>query len=143
MKKNILIIFLSFNSILFAQTTNKKEDIQKLLTVLRIKNTMQSMVSQGIELYKKQKPAVSGHIWEEIKNSVDYNPYMTKVSAIFDINYSQAEIKHLIVLAAKAKQGKQPKFTSAVKEQLYNAGYEFGKNFANKVNQQLKLKGYY
>lgn len=142
MKKLLLLSLLAFCFAGSAQTTTKQQDIQKLLTALQIKNIMQSMVSNGIELYKKQKPAVPQQVWNDIKKSVDYSSYMTQVAAIFDNNYSQPEIKNLITLAASAPPGKLPQFKKIVQQELYNAGKEFGNNFGNLIKLTLKSKGY-
>ena len=141
MKKTVFILFLIFPFTLFAQTT-KTQDIQKLIEVLQIKNNIQNMAGSGIELYKKQKPAVPQHVWNEILSSMDYRPYLNKVASIFDNNYTQAEIKHLLELANNAKPGRIPKFKPIVKEQIYTASNEFGKQSAELIAQQLKNKGY-
>jgi len=127
------LLLLTFSS--FGQT--KEQDIQELISVLQIKSTMQTMVSESIELYKKQKPFVINQVWENIKNSVDYTVYLNSVSSVFSNNYTQAQIKQLISLTIKAKPGKQPKFKPAVKEQLYNASNKFGKKFALALKEKV------
>lgn len=136
----LALAFTCLTNISFAQT--KQQDVQNVITVLNIKPAMQNMVSGGINLYKSKRPLVSQAIWDDIVSMVDYTPYLNKVAVIFDKNYTQPELKHLITLATNAKPGKQPKFKPAVKTALYNAGNEFGKDFANLINLQLKMKGY-
>ena len=70
------------------------------MTAMQIKLTMQTMVSKGIDIYKKQKPAVPQQVWDEIQKSVVYTSYMDKVADIFDKNYTQPEIKELITLSS-------------------------------------------
>ncbi len=139
--KNILLLSLLLVSF-SAFTQSKQQDVQNLLTVLKIKPTMLNMVNTGIDLYKRQKPLVPQNTWDNIKNLVDYTLYVNKIAGIFNNNYTQPELKHLIILAQKAKPGKQPKFKPAVKTLLYNAGNEFGKQFASLIKEELRLKGY-
>lgn len=141
MKKIFLLPLLILSMTAFAQKTSKQQDIQRLLTALLIKPTMQNMVSKGIEYFKKQKPLVPLQVWDNIKTTIDYTPYMTMVAVIFDSNYSQPEIKNLIS-QTDADKSKIPQFQNTVQKQLYNAGSEFGKNFAELLKNTLKSKGY-
>lgn len=141
MKKILLLPAILFSLSVFAQTTTKQQDIENLLTALQIKPTMQNMVSKGIELYKKKKPAVVQQVWDDIKNTVDYTSYMNKVLGIFDTNYTQPEIKNLVSLAATTKP-ELFKFKNIVQQQLYNAGNEFGKKFGTLIKDTLKSRGY-
>lgn len=142
MKKILLAPLLFVSIVLIAQEPTKQQDIQKLLTSLHVKASVEKMATQGIELYKKQKPAVPQKVWNDILNAVDYSAYLNKVAEVFDNNYTQPEIKHLIDLANNAKPGMIPKLKPTVKEQLYYTSNEFGKNFGNYINTQLKAKMY-
>ena len=140
MKKIFLAALLVVSVAGFAQT--KQQDVKNLLAALQIKPTMQNMVHTGVNLFKSKKPAVPQQVWNDIENLVDYTPYLNTVTAIFNNNYTQTELKHLTMLATKAKAGKQPKFKPSVKTALYNAGNDFGKQLANLINTQLMTKGY-
>jgi hypothetical protein len=142
MKIFLVLILTCLTNISFAQKTTKHQDMQNLLSALQIKATMQNMVIKGIELYKKQKPAVPQQVWNEIKNSIEYTSYMNKVSGIFDNNYTQPEIKNLISLAAATKP-KLPQFKTIVQQQLYNEGKVFGKYLGSFIQGQLQSKGYF
>lgn len=110
------------------------------MSAMQIKPTMQTMVTQGIEIFKKQKPAVPQQVWDEIQRSVVYTSYINKVADIFNKNYTQPEIKELITLTTA--QQKLPQFKKVVQQQLYDAGNEFGKNFGNLIKTRLKSGGY-
>lgn len=126
----------------FTQKTTKQQDIQNLLTALKIKATMQNILTNGIELIKKQKPAVPQQVWNDIAIKVDYGSYMDKVTAIFHSNYTQPEIKNLIT-QAKNNPKKLPLFKGIVQQQLYDAGKLFGGNYASFIKQTLITKGHH
>lgn len=142
MKKILLAALLVVSVTAFAQKTAKQQDIQKLLTVMQVKPNIQKLVDGAVELYKKQKPAVPQQVWNEIKNKVDYNTYVSKITTIYSNNYTQAEIKELIKIIPTLKPNQQPPLKPAVQEQTYNASNEFGKNFSTLVKEQLTSKGY-
>jgi predicted nucleic-acid-binding protein len=133
----LLTLFISVNS--FSQKVTKQQDIQTLINAMQIKATMQSIVDKGIETYKKQKPAVSQQVWNDIKSKVDYTSYISQVANIFDNNYSQLEIKSLV---AAIKPNQLPQFKKIVQQQLYQAGNDFGKKFGTLINQALTSNGY-
>jgi len=142
MKKIFFFPIVFFSHIVIAQNTPKQQDIQKLLSVMQVKNTMQKLVDDAIDIYKKQNPAVPQHIWNEIKNKVDYTSFMNKVAAIYDKCYSEQEIKQLIKYIPTLKPEQQPQLKPEVQERSYIASNEFGKGFAALVKAQLKGKKY-
>jgi hypothetical protein len=142
MKKLLLLPFILFCFTAFAQKTTKQQDIENLLAVMQVKGNIQKLVDGAIEIYQKQKPAVPKQVWNEIKNNLDYNSFMNKMTAIYDSNYTQAEIKELIRNLLTLKPNQQQPFKQVVQEQAYNLSNEFGKNFSNIVKEQLKSKGY-
>lgn len=105
---------------------------------MQVKTNMQKLVDGTIELYQKQKPAVPQQVWDEIKNKLDYISFVNKVSAIYDNNYTQAEIRQLIKIIPSSKPKQQPQLKPAVQEQSYNFSNEFGKNFSSIVKEELK-----
>jgi hypothetical protein len=135
-----LAVFYFLSLPLFAQQS-KQQDITALMQLIKIEPTMKGMVENGIELMKKHKPAVPQQVWNSIKSSVDYKPYANRVEQIFDVNYKQTEIKNLIA-EARANPKKLPLFKQIVQQQLYDAGKQFGKNYANSILQTLAAKGY-
>ena len=102
---------------------------------------MRNMVENGIEFFKKEKPAVPQQVWNDIRNKVTYVPYLSTVEQIFDAHYSQPEIKKLIN-TTKANPNKMPLLKSIVQQKLYDAGKLFGRNYGNVIKQTLKAKGY-
>jgi acetolactate synthase small subunit len=142
MKNLFLSLFFLISQFAHSQIQqNKQQDISTLMQLMKIEPTMKGMVENGIELIKKQKPAVPQQIWNSIKTSVDYKPYVNRVEQIFDANYTQAEIKNLIA-EVKANPKKMPLFKQIVQQQLYDAGKQFGKNYANSIKQTLTAKRY-
>jgi len=142
MKIFLALAFTCLTTISFAQKTTKQQDIQKLLTVMQVKNNMQKLVSDAIGLYQKQKPAVPQQVWNEIKDKLDYTFYLNDIAAVYDNNYSQQEIKQLIKIIPTLKPNQPPPLKPAVQEQSYKLGNEFGKNFSALVKEQLRTKGY-
>lgn len=135
-----LAVFYFLSLPLFAQQS-KQKDITTLIQLMKIEPTMKGMVNNGIELMKKQKPSVPEQVWNSIKSSVDYKPYTNRVEQIFNTNYTEAEINNLVA-EAKVNPKKMPLFKQIVQQQLYDAGKQFGKNYANSILQTLAAKGY-
>src|SRR4051812_15492036 len=140
--KNIVFLFtLIISGTAFAQKSTKQQDVQQLVDVLQVRTLTQEVINKLIELHKKQKPAVPQQVWDDIKNSVDYNAYVVKVADIFNANYTQVELQQLI-RSAIALKPKQPQFKNIVQHQLYDAGQGFGQQLANAIQTKLKSKGY-
>ena len=109
---------------------------------MQVKANMQKLVEGAIKLYQKQKPAVPRQGWNEIKNKMDYTFFMNKMTALYDNNYSQSEIKQLIKIIQTLKPNLQPPLKPAVQEQSYSLSNELGKKFSALVKEQLQTKGY-
>lgn len=125
----------------YAFSGNKHHSIVKLMQLIQIHSTMNKMVEQSISYYNQQNPGVSQQVWIDIKQNIDYVTYIKKVEQIFDANYSQKEIKYLILIA-KSNPNKMPLFKQIVQQQLYLAGKEFGKGYSNLIKRALNQKGY-
>lgn len=142
MKYFILVLFISQSlSFPILAQQNEQKDIKTLMKLIKIEPTMKGIVENGIELIKKQKPNVPREVWNNIKSSIDYNSYSNRVEKIFYTNYTSEEIKNLIK-EAKANPNELPFFKQIVQQQLYDAGKQFGKNYANSILQILSDKGY-
>jgi hypothetical protein len=140
MKTLFLTILTCLTISTYSQNT-KQQDIALLVELIEIQSSMNDIVEQGIVYYQKQKPFVPEHIWSEIKANVNYSPYLQKVLQIFDSNYSQIEIKDLIV-QAKETPKKIPLFKKIVQQKLYEAGKQFGRSYADYIKETLARNGY-
>lgn len=141
MKKILLLFAVMISVTAFAQKSTRQSELQQLLEVLQMRSSTQEVVNKLIDLHKKQKPAVPQQVWNDIKNSVDYNAYMTKVADIFRANYTKDEL-HQLIKSAIAVKPKQPQFKNIVQRQLYDAGKGFGQQLADAIQTQLKSKGF-
>ena len=97
---------------------------------------MRNMVDNGIEILKKENPLVTQTVWNNIKNTIDYNPYLSRLEEIFDANYTHTEIKNLIN-ATNANPKKPPLFKSKVQQELYEEGKRFGRFYGNLIKKTI------
>ena len=132
----IVALFFLLGSSILLRAQSKEQDIQTIMKLIHINETMGIMVENSIAIYKKKYPYTQQKVWDEIKASVNYSKYSKKIFGIFDNSYTQPELKVLLQQAATIPSSKL-RLKKNVQNELFRTGNEFGIEVAKIIQKKF------
>ncbi|WP_313215037.1 DUF2059 domain-containing protein [Soonwooa sp.] len=141
MKRIVLISAILISTLSFAQT--KEQKVEKLMEVTGMTKNMELMFNQVLDIYAKDHPAVPASYWTKVKEKVNYNDLIMKMSVVYIKYYTSQDLDELI----KFYQTPVGKKTISTLPQIMQEGMEIGKLWgaenAARILEDLEKEGYF
>lgn len=120
----------------------KRKDIRRLLDLTGAGQLGMQVMSNMIPQFKQMLPNVPEQFWADFAKKLNPNELVDLVVPIYDRQLSHGDIKQIIAFyqspAGKRLVAAQPQIT----QESMDVGREWGAKLGQKVQDELKAKGY-
>lgn len=143
MKKLLCITVLLMGGFISqAQTSEKSDNIRKLLEVTGSAKMGLTIIHRMLDLSKERYPDVDPKVWQEFEQELKPEELVALVIPIYAKYYTDADITDLLTFYSTPVGQKMIRTMPSVLQEAMTAGQEWGKQLAEKAIKQLKDKGY-
>jgi len=124
-----------------AQTSTKREKIQKLLEISGAGKIGIQVMNQMMSNFKSSYNTVNQQFWDDFKNEVKAEDIVNLVIPIYEKHYSEQDIEQLIIFYKSPIGQKAIAVTPVISQESMVAGQQWGIEIGKKVIDKLKEKG--
>lgn len=143
MKKIVTIISFCLATLTTqAQTTTKREKIQKMLELSGAGKIGIQVMNQMMSSFQSSYSNANQQFWDDFKNEVKAEDIVNLVIPIYDKYYSEQDIEQLIIFYKSPIGQKTIAITPFITKESMIAGQEWGMEIGKKVIEKLKKKGF-
>ena len=137
----LLIYTTTMNSMsINTEIKNQNSLAEQIYTRLVISSRIIEYTDKYIDSKKAQRSNIPDSIWQEVKNSIDYNVFKSKAIQILNNNLTSSQMQRIINESSNRPSIPIP--TLKIKKEMYDLMPNFQKNIDSTINQVLKNKGY-
>ena len=142
MKKTLTLLSICLVTLsIQAQTSTKREKIQKLLEISGAGKIGIQVMNQMMSNFKSSYNTVNQQFWDDFKNEVKAEDIVNLVIPIYEKHYSEQDIEQLIIFYKSPIGQKAIVVTPVISQESMVAGQQWGIEIGKKVIDKLKEKG--
>lgn len=142
MKKTLTLLSICLVTLsIQAQTSTKREKIQKLLEISGAGKIGIQVMNQMMSNFKSSYNTVNQQFWDDFKNEVKAEDIVNLVIPIYEKHYSEQDIEQLIIFYKSPIGQKAIAVTPVISQESMVAGQQWGIEIGKKVIDKLKEKG--
>ncbi|MBS1605077.1 MAG: DUF2059 domain-containing protein [Bacteroidetes bacterium] len=125
-----------------AQDSTKIRHIRQLMELTGMARLGNQMMTNIISSYKQNYPAATTEFWDAFMKEADMSQLFEKIIPVYEQNFSDDDIKELIVFYQSPVGRKMIDKMPVIMQQSMQIGSDWGKQLSEKVIEKLKQKGY-
>ena len=103
-----------------------------------MKESCEMFIVQLINKVKENHPTKTNVNWQNVKNKINYNSFITDSKKVYTFNYTEIELKELVSLYKSNKIVEYKNKTKKIETQLYQLGKKFGQDIMSQINKNTK-----